>query len=449
MRDNSKLEDIFEDLLLEKDHTQTMIKFGVPEPVAKYLHDYDNNRSIWFANEFKKMPEFQTAQNKIAWIRSKANDMQSIKDWHSSVPNINLKKYSWQQALEASQQWHDRLSADKMIEKETNKVIQKYPDGFYWVDLEDTRCREEAATMGHCGTTNKADTLFSLRKYDPGRDLIDSHITMAISPDDEKWFQCKGKNNSKPKEMYWGYIADILNKYKCYTYNSEYNGQNDFKPENFKEYIEDHPDKFPNADEIIEMLNESGLQAKADKLFDKYKFKRFDISWEVSESDDYIYATAYGGFSFQQSMIENCPPLQSMKRSSLYEYVKDALDKFYIYPDELQANDGIQIDGNDVNVSIDIRKDDSYYSRDELSNFESFLDNIVEMDEKLDDKDFVGEFVEKFQEILEENDELLNPDEVETDPFDVYRKGDVEGQMKFKLESFSFKDYYKYLKRNN
>lgn len=106
----------------------------------------------------------------------------------------------------------------------------KFPDGFYWIDLETNDCEDEGDAMGHCGYTS-ADTILSLRdsKKRP-------HVTMAIDYDHEDGgfdyiHQCKGKNNTKPVEKYHTYIVDLLcNKTIGIENieNDEYNSKDDF-----------------------------------------------------------------------------------------------------------------------------------------------------------------------------------------------------------------------------
>ena len=115
-----ELEQIYEDYLLEKDHRASMIKFGIPQEVADYLHQYNDKYSIWFANQFKLMPDYQKAIDKVNWIRgTKEFKMREILDWISNVPNVMLKAFNWESAVQGAEDWHKNLEATKLEGIET------------------------------------------------------------------------------------------------------------------------------------------------------------------------------------------------------------------------------------------------------------------------------------------------------------------------------------------
>jgi len=210
---------------------------------------------------------------------------------------------------------------------ETNKIIKKYNNGFYWVDLEDTHCTEEGKLGGHCGSTGKGDTLFSLRKYDPNTNSREAFVTIAISPIKRKpagktkievkktphhtpvkdfkkiryvtpsgtWYQAKGKKNSKPKKEYYPYIADILIQYNTFEFEPEYESGTDFTAQDFTKYIENNEDKYENADVILSQIAEQGIEGKADAIWDKYKdsFTKIIPHYDFDgDEDTYIHAFA-------------------------------------------------------------------------------------------------------------------------------------------------------------
>jgi hypothetical protein len=247
-------------LLLEKDHRKKMIKF-IDEDVANFLHEFDDKRSMWFANQIKQMEGFQSAKNRPNWIsRFLIDDMRGIIDWVSNTPNILLKKYDWATAVQAHKDYHESLQTNSLEGMESHEIIKKYDDGFYWVDLETNQCSEEKDAMGHCATSS-SETLFSLRKYTLETNSVESFITIAANPDDGSWQQAKGKNNSKPKEVYHPYIADILAQYELYNYKTEYQGENDFNHNDFREYVEANPDSFEDADEIIHNIDGNSISS--------------------------------------------------------------------------------------------------------------------------------------------------------------------------------------------
>lgn len=288
---------LLEDILLEKDHRQKMVKFGIPENVAEFLHSFNDKYSLWFANQIKSMSGYNNAQLKVNWISvNLLPQMQGIIDWVSNVPNISLKTYNWEQAVNASQEYHNNLQHKNLETEETNTIIKKYNDGFYWVDLESRKCEEEADLMGHCGTTT-ADTIYSLRRYDPHTQTIEGFVSMAISPDEGIWQQCKGKRNSKPKSVYFPYIVDILVENDVFEYKAEYDSGNDFRPEDFIAYLEENPKIYPNSQEIISKIAESTVPIERfQKIIDDANLKFFNIDvYEefFGDGSTYAYASIY------------------------------------------------------------------------------------------------------------------------------------------------------------
>ena len=119
--------DIYNDILLEKDHRQKMMKFGIPEPVADYLHSVDDKYSIWFANQIKNMEGYQTSRSKVNWIQVNLQTaMQGIIDWVKNTPNVLLKNYNWEQAVEAQEDYHANIKTKTLEGEEENKILKKY-----------------------------------------------------------------------------------------------------------------------------------------------------------------------------------------------------------------------------------------------------------------------------------------------------------------------------------
>lgn len=83
--------------------------------------------------------------------------------------------------------------------KSGTNVIHEFKDGYYWVDLMKKVCEMEGEKMGHCGKTDKGETLLSLRDSDG-----EPHITVAYSYNGT-YYQMKGKRNKHPDEEYWDY----------------------------------------------------------------------------------------------------------------------------------------------------------------------------------------------------------------------------------------------------
>lgn len=396
--DSLILENLYLQVILEKDHRSSMLKFGIPQDVADFLHNFDDKYSLWFADKIKNMGGFQSSSNKINWINvNLLTKMQGILDWVRNVPNVNLKQYNWDKAVEAQSEYHDNLQVKTLEGLEKNTIIKKYSDGFYWVDLESTRDCSEGGAMGHCGTTNKADTLYSLRKYFPETQTIEPFITMAISPDEGVWYQCKGKRNSKPKEEYYKYIADILIEKKCFVFKTEYSSSHDFTNKDLEEYVTDHSVEIPNSDEILEKISGNNISYKDfEKIYNNYDFTYYSIYL----SDDYEeFVSSYYSFyiSLNYDEFPDIPDLKSIineKAGEYYswrdiEHIKDMLSRFDIY-----SVNQIEFGTNDDSsfyIRCDIESDDSSFAMDDsgLNAFEQQCEYFDSMNTSFDREDFI------------------------------------------------------------
>jgi len=408
MKDNDSLilENLYLGLILEKDHRDKIIKFGIPQDVADYLHNFSEKYSIWFADKIKNMGAFQASTNKINWITiNLLTQMQGILDWVRNVPNINLKSYNWDQAVEAQDEYHKNIEIKNLEGVEKNTIIKKYSDGFYWVDLESTRDCSESDAMGHCGTTNKADTLYSLRKYFPETQTIEPFITMAISPDEGIWYQCKGKRNSKPKDEYHKYIADILIEKECFIFKFEYDSSHDFTDKDLREYVEEHAVQIPNSDEILEKISDNNISYKDfKKVLDEYSFEYFGIDIDEDYGEE-SYVRADYSFYIKLNYNE-FPDIPNMK-----EIIKENAGEFYNTKDLEAFNDllsdfdiysggnGFRIDisYNDKEsffISCGIESNDNYFAMDDngLRSFEGECDSYRATDQRFDKEDFIEKF---------------------------------------------------------
>jgi len=409
MKDNDSLilENLYLGLILEKDHRDKIIKFGIPQDVADYLHNFSEKYSIWFADKIKKMGAFQASSNKINWINVNIlTQMQGIMDWVRNVPNINLKSYNWDQAVEAQDEYHKNIQIKQLEGVETNTIIKKYSNGFYWVDLETTKDCSESDAMGHCGTTNKADTLYSLRRYFPETQTIEPFITMAISPDEGIWYQCKGKRNSKPKEEYYEYIADILIEKKCFIFKFEYDSAHDFTDKDLKEYVEEHAVQIPNSEEILEKISENNISLKDfKKVLDQYSFEYIgiDIDDDYGGENDYVRADYSFYIQLNYKDFPDIPNLKAVILENGGEFYErdgnnfaDLLSDFDIYTG---YDYGIRIEKsyNDEDtffIQCGMQSDDNYFAMDDngLRSFERECDGYLAIDNRFDRENFIEKF---------------------------------------------------------
>jgi len=204
--------------------------------------------SIWFASQFvtlviKEYPDikinksdFINMSNKlkekcnITW-KKYSSDFQYINDYIVSLDitpdeRKNITKNNFDYALQKSKTWHNSLKAGGEIYNEYGDIIKKFEDGFYWIDLNESYCSEEANAMGHCGNTSKG-TLISLRdrKKQP-------HITASWDKNSGIIYQMKGKNNKKPIKAYHKYIVELLcdTELNFLGFGGEYDRVEDFNP---------------------------------------------------------------------------------------------------------------------------------------------------------------------------------------------------------------------------
>lgn len=128
------------------------------------------------------------------------------------------------------QEWHDNIKATGSVRYESGTKIMTFDNGFYWIDLEKSTCREEGSAAGHCGSTSK-DTLLSLRtaKRAP-------RVTISINYDrkgSSKYDlgsigQCKGSHNDPPIPKYHHYIVALWNELGITSFRyDEYKSEND------------------------------------------------------------------------------------------------------------------------------------------------------------------------------------------------------------------------------
>ena len=396
------------DVIEEKDNRGKILKMGLPQDVADYLHGVHDKYSLWFADQIKKSPAYHQANNKLNFVNNLRTQMQGIIDWVSNTPNVILKQYTWDTALAAAHQYHHNLVAANIEGIETNTIIKKYNDGFYWVDLESTRDRCEASAMGHCATTHNADTLYSLRKFEQATNTIEPFITLAISPDEGKWVQCKGKNNSKPKPVYHPYIADILVSSNALTYKSEYDSANDFTDATLISYIEDNKKEFENADDILEKISANRVSVKQfHDILKNYSFTSYNM--DIYEDDDYDNVNVLYSFYIDIPYKDTGLDKQTIDdnfsinyRSKARKYLNDVLS---VWASDVE----VEAQGDDYfTIRCDLEDDINYDLSDiGLRSFEQQCEHYDELNKRFDKDEFIKEVLPK----------LLILDEVMESPY--------------------------------
>ncbi len=117
---------------------------------------------------------------------------------------LNFRELTAMQAYRKSFDWHKKLEKIEtgVIEDEHGDVVIKFPDGYYWIELESSKCDDEAKAMGHCGAGTKGGNLYSLRK--------DKKPVVTADVINGSLKQMRGKANTKPLPKYHEYIVKFL-----------------------------------------------------------------------------------------------------------------------------------------------------------------------------------------------------------------------------------------------
>lgn len=210
-------------LISEADRRKDIKKFGFDDEISNIFHSIDDKRSLWLANitarSFAKMKNIEGKNLKDIvkkikpeefkeYIEEKQGDYHYIMDWVKSPrrDDIDFKEIQTiEQAMEGSRLWHESLTGDYEIGDESGVIIKKFPDGYYWKDLQTNCSEEEGKMMQHCGTDRQATTLFSFRDYNKK-----PHITIGYNENDKTITQVKGKQNRRPEEQYIDFAIDFI-----------------------------------------------------------------------------------------------------------------------------------------------------------------------------------------------------------------------------------------------
>jgi hypothetical protein len=445
------LEELYTQLILEKDHRQKLIKFGIPEDVADFLHRFNDKYSLWFGDKINRMEGFRRSNGKINWINTNIlTQMQGIMDWVSNVPNVQLKQYDWSGAVNQSREYHEKLESSSLEGSEKNKIIKKYDNGFYWVDLETTRDTSEGSLMGHCATTHKAETLYSLRKYDQHTQSIDGFVTIAASPNEGVWYQCKSKKNSKPKPEYYPFIADILVSHNMLTYKHEYNSTHDFTNVDLTEYVKGHEEDFENSDDILEKISENNIgYADFEKVYKQYSDTLNYYGIYLNDSD-YEESMLFVDYSFYYSARFDemgVPDLEGLINTDDVEISKkfrkelgNLLNTFDVDASEydLDVENDYQ-DSNSFNIQCQASEDDRtfYYNDEGLRSFEQTCSYYKRLNENFDNE----KFKEKFQKLCIKIGWITNPITKLKEVLTGEYYSDEEGEVDLSYKTFNNIEY--------
>jgi hypothetical protein len=329
-------------LLLEKDLRSIFIKKGLPSEMADWIHSVSEKYSPFVANNiFFKNPEY--IQNPEEYIKTrrylallpsvntiikdliansdrpqlptKPNDLDIetgnrllqeldyIRDWYNDPERTDKSNHltmSWTDSMQKSREYHEEQASKadnttSLAIGQGEKVIVKFDDGYYWLNLNRNYCKSEADAMGHCGRTN--GNLFSLRDR-----LGRPHITAGIDNNDKICYQIFGKGNSTPDEKYHKKILTLLGdlgieKVKVLNYGNE-SFNVDQVDSDLKDWFEAEYDYYPT----IGGVSKAELQ-RGEAIIDEGNKNSKYCSLSIDDSDDYINAS--GSVYIQLSLLED------------------------------------------------------------------------------------------------------------------------------------------------
>ena len=156
----------------------------------------------------------------LRFLKENENEIDVIVEWVNSairqedegpLTSDFIKSKGFQNlgdALFMANEWHTHIQASgRLKNKLAGTPVERYPDGYYWMDLNTNSSPDEGQAMGHCGTDGRATTLFSLRDENG-----EPHVTIAYNEKTKNVGQVKGKNNKRPIDKYMKYVNDFLGK---------------------------------------------------------------------------------------------------------------------------------------------------------------------------------------------------------------------------------------------
>ncbi len=243
MNNNKKYIQFLSGILLEGKSATIMNKIGLSKYLADDMESRYGKYAIWVADSYRKyitkllldkVIEFDDEgylekQEIDNLFKSKNEDFQTfisglwqskyrdelygfVFDWLRGrnsgavveTDKLDFKNMTAIQAYARAADWHRKLETAQAgeIVDEHGDIIMTFPDGYYWIDLESSKCDDEAKAMNHCGIGSKGSKLYSLRK--------DKKPSVTVELHDGTIRQIRGRANSKPKKEYHKYILDFI-----------------------------------------------------------------------------------------------------------------------------------------------------------------------------------------------------------------------------------------------
>lgn len=305
MNNNKKYIQFLSGILLEGKSATIMNKIGLSKYLADDMESRYGKYAIWVADSYRKyitkllldrVIEFDDEgylekQEIDNLFKSKDEDFQTfisglwqskyrdelygfVFDWLRGrnsgavveTDKLDFKNMTAIQAYTRAADWHRKLEtaqAGEIIDEHGNIVIT-FPDGYYWIDLESSKCDDEAKAMNHCGMgSSPGSKLYSLRK--------DKRPSVTIELIDGTIRQIRGRANSKPKKEYHKYILDFIlsDLVKDFDYDKYKMGNNFFvtdleSEKDIDNIISKKPLLMKNQD--LSKLGEEQVKSVAEKM---------------------------------------------------------------------------------------------------------------------------------------------------------------------------------------
>ena len=238
----------------------------------------------------------------------------------SKISNYRFNtKETVQEVIDKFETWEEEWQKDNTgwidITDELNNgeidIIERFPDGFAWVDLNVPYCTKEGNAMGHCG--NRAaykadDKVLSLRKLEKRGSRIFSRPSLTFILHENGYLgEMKGRANEKPNPKYHPYILKLLMvKYKISSDSNNNETEylikgiagGGYSPENnfsLNDLSESDKKKLYSIRKDLEPLIE---RYNREELDDYEIIEKLSIKFDVSEDDIQIHQRQSGNYVY-------------------------------------------------------------------------------------------------------------------------------------------------------
>ncbi len=316
-----------ENLLLEVNNKEKIIKFGGSPQLADWAQNLSNKYSTWIANTALKYDERANnsefirdfisnngMQNIVSLLktpyrpklnlstlnfedaRELTSKFEKINKWiDESKTNPNkLLNMSWDEAEQKADEWLKSPTSIKQANElgDDSEIIHQFNDGFMWVLTKSDTCTKMQQSMGHCGHTENKD-MYLIRLIKDNED----YITVDWHPQEKYTTEIKGRGNSKPKPKYYPYILWLLTEsdmIKELRYDDAFSKEKNFKisdlnSNDIDKVVLKRPDLFDKISESIikNLIKQSLLEADNRQKIIKFTGNPQLAEWSHNISDKF------------------------------------------------------------------------------------------------------------------------------------------------------------------